>query len=84
MRPRESYKLRQEVLGIILEHEPRTTVMIPEGSVITVIAGPLDGARMVDVTWNGKTIMIFARICVNVGNWWTERNRNSVPKPERI
>ena len=61
VRPEEKYKLRSEILGIVLEANPRTTVTIPGNAIVTILAEPVDGKRMVDVDWNGKTVMIFAR-----------------------
>ena len=64
MEPGESYRLKIEILGIItipVDHQPRTAVTIPKDSTVTVVAGPLDGERLVDVTWDGKTFMIFGQ-----------------------
>lgn len=61
VRPGERYVLRSEILGIVLESNPRTTVSIPKGAIVTVLADPVDGQRMVDVEWNGKTLMVFAQ-----------------------
>ncbi len=33
--------------------------MIPAGALIRLVAGPLDGIRMVDVVWCEKTVMMF-------------------------
>jgi hypothetical protein len=58
----ESYKLHAEILGIILEDsKSRTTAKIPTGSMVTVTGGPLNGAKMVDVRWNEKTLMVFTQ-----------------------
>lgn len=35
--------------------------MIPKGAIVAVVAGPLDGERMVDVAWNRKTVTIFTQ-----------------------
>jgi hypothetical protein len=36
-------------------------VTIPAKSTITVIDGPFNGARLVDIVWEGKTLMMFTR-----------------------
>lgn len=36
-----------------------STELIPFGAVVRVINGPLDGNRLVDVDWEGKTVMMF-------------------------
>ncbi len=64
MRPGQSYRIKIEILGIVtipMDHQPRTAVTIPKGSIVSLIAGPLDGERLVDVTWDGKTFMLFAQ-----------------------
>jgi hypothetical protein len=37
----------------------RTSVLIPKDAIVTVVHGPLNGNRMVDVKWENFTIMIF-------------------------
>ena len=32
---------------------------VPTGDIVTVVHGPLDGMRLVDVEWNGITAMMF-------------------------
>jgi hypothetical protein len=44
-----------------MEGHPRATVIIPRGSSVTVVNGPLDGERMVDINWNGKVLMVFTQ-----------------------
>jgi hypothetical protein len=34
-------------------------VMIPKGGEVEVLVGPLNGNRLVDVRWEGKTVMVF-------------------------
>ena len=36
-----------------------STELIPLGAVVRVIDGPLHGNRLVDVEWDGKTVMMF-------------------------
>jgi len=33
--------------------------MVPAGSAVTVTSGPFDGIRLVDVEWEGQTLMMF-------------------------
>ena len=53
------YRLNAEMLGIISTDWRRMTVRIPEGSTITVVNSHFDGSRMVDILWEGDTVMIF-------------------------
>jgi hypothetical protein len=56
----ETYRLNQAILSIHSEPDGnRSAIMIPAGSRVTVVNGPLDGQRMVDVLWTEKTVMIF-------------------------
>jgi hypothetical protein len=34
-------------------------VYVQTGDIVTVVDGPLDGMRLVDVDWNGRTAMMF-------------------------
>ena len=33
--------------------------MIPEGAIIEIIGGPFNGARLMDVRYDGETVMMF-------------------------
>jgi hypothetical protein len=61
MRPGESYRLKAETLG------PETAVRIPKDAIVTIVAGPIDGVRTVDVTWNGQTTMLFVQDVLDRG-----------------
>ena len=70
MRLDESYRLNVETLGVS-PTQPRTKLTVPKGGIVTIkagpnsivaiVAGPPDRYRMVDVTWNGKTLMLSAQ-----------------------
>lgn len=34
-------------------------VMIPQGAIVEVEDGPLNGSRLVDIQWEGQTLMVF-------------------------
>ena len=59
MKLHETYRLNSASLAIHSEQGLRTPIMIPAGALVTLVCGPLDGVRMVDVTWCGKTVMMF-------------------------
>jgi len=59
VRSGESYRLQAETIGIVLNGNSRTTIMIPKGSIVTVRTRPLDGAIHVDVEWNWKEVSMF-------------------------
>jgi hypothetical protein len=54
-----SYRLNAETLGILSKAQQRIVVLIPYNAVVTVVNGPLNGNRMVDVMWEEKLVMIF-------------------------
>ena len=71
MRLGESYRFNAETLGITPTEQPLNKLMVPKGGVVTIevgpnsivaiVAGHPDGYRMLDVTWNGKSLMISAQ-----------------------
>ncbi len=55
----QAYRIELATLAIHSVAGLRTPVMIPSGAVVNLVAGPLDGDRMVDVNWYGKVVMMF-------------------------
>jgi hypothetical protein len=56
----EYYRLNVPALAIMsLPNGKRIPVTVPKGAVLKVVNGPLDGTRLVDVEWDGETIMMF-------------------------
>jgi hypothetical protein len=55
----ERYRIKTALLGIHSVDGMRTPVMIPGGASVVLELGPLDGTRMVDIKWEGKTVTIF-------------------------
>jgi hypothetical protein len=55
----ETYLIRTALLGIHSVDGTRIPVMIPVGASVILELGPLDGTRMVDIKWEGKTVTIF-------------------------
>jgi hypothetical protein len=56
----ESYRLNRKTLAINSGGENRASIFIPANAIVTIIAGPLNGNRLVDVKWEDLTLMIFA------------------------
>ena len=68
-RPGHSYRMQSATLAIInLEGQNHPTT-VPSGAIVRVIDGPLDGNRLVDVAWNGKTVMMFTTDIRDRGVW---------------
>ncbi len=55
----ETYLLHAAILSIHSHDGQRTPIMVPSGATVTTTAGPLDGLRTIDVTWENKTVMMF-------------------------
>ena len=55
----ETYLLHAAILSIHSHDGQRTPIMVPSGATVTTTAGQLDGLRMIDVTWENKTVMMF-------------------------
>lgn len=57
----ESYKLDKSILCVNSAVEGhRTSTLIPAGATVTIVEGPLNGLRMVDVLWGVQTVMLFS------------------------
>ena len=57
----ETYHLKEPVLCIHSEDGAgrRIPILLPVGAIVKFLNGPLDGIRLVDVEWEGKTVMMF-------------------------
>ena len=52
------YHISSVTLAIRSVDGVRTAVMLPAGAVVRLVAGPLEGTVTVDVTWEGKVLMM--------------------------
>ena len=58
--PGDRYRLRSSLLAIHSDdNQRRTTIGLPEGCIVEVLLEGIDDNRLVDVIWEGKTIMMF-------------------------
>jgi hypothetical protein len=66
----QMYRLKTPTLAILAEDGQSTPVSssaglslttIPVGAEVEVIGGPLNGNRLVDIRWEGKTVMVFTK-----------------------
>ena len=56
----QRFQLFIPTLAIVQIDGHHTTMYVPTGDVVMVTNGPLNGARLVDVEWKGRTAMMFA------------------------
>jgi hypothetical protein len=57
----QSYRIISATLGILAIDGNRSCVTIPKGATVDVSSGPLDGNRLVDVTWGVADLMMFTQ-----------------------
>jgi len=55
----QRFRLNTPTLAIIRHDGQNYPTSIPNRAVVKVLAGPLDGNRLVDVMWGGKAVMMF-------------------------
>ena len=52
-------RLTRSAMAIAQREERHVAIMVPEGAIIEVIGGPFNGTRLMDVRYDGETIMMF-------------------------
>jgi hypothetical protein len=57
----ETYRVRETALAILSTGGERVPVTLPINAILILVDGPLDGNRLVEVTWEGKTLMMFTQ-----------------------
>jgi hypothetical protein len=55
----QRFRMKSPTLAIMTQDTAKIPIMIPKGAEVEVIDGPLNGNRLVDVRWDGKTVMVF-------------------------
>ena len=57
----ETYRINIPALAILSRPEggKRLPVTVPAGSVVSVLEGPLNGTRLVEVDWDGDVVLMF-------------------------
>ena len=55
----QRFRITTPTLAIMDNDGQKIPLTVPAGSEITVVGGPLDGSRLLDVEWAGKTVMMF-------------------------
>jgi len=52
-------RLTRAAMAIAQRNSRHAAIMIPKGALIEVIGGPFNGTRLMDVKYDGETIMMF-------------------------
>ena len=55
----QRYRLNTPTLAILTLDGQNLPVTVPMGSIVQVKNGPLDGDRLIDVVWDGRTVSMF-------------------------
>ena len=55
----QRFKIRTPIIAIVLVNGFYTSMFAGVGDVVTITCGPLDGVRMVEVTWRDKIALMF-------------------------
>jgi hypothetical protein len=56
----QRYQLLIPTLAIVEVNGHHTVVYVPMANFVTVVHGPLNGGRLIDVEWNGRAAIMFA------------------------
>ena len=68
----QKYRINTPVLGFHYAERGRTPVTIPAGAWVVLENVPADGARMVNVTWDGTAIMMSTADLLERGVQWRD------------
>ena len=56
------YRITNPTIAMILEDGRHVAHTVPSGAIISVPNGkPFDGEKLMEVVWDGKTVMMFAQ-----------------------
>jgi hypothetical protein len=55
----QRFRIKTPTLAIVEVDGQKTTMYVQTGEIVTVVNGPLDGMRLVDVEWKGRAAMMF-------------------------
>lgn len=55
----QRFRIQTPTLAIQSQDGHTISVMIPQGAIVEVVDGLLAGSRLVDVTWEDKSVMMF-------------------------
>ena len=59
--PLGRFRVNHDTLAVFHEDGRHVARTVPEGAVIRVDSAAFDGDKLVDVTWNGKKVMMFTQ-----------------------
>ena len=65
----ETYRINIPSLAILSRPGggKRLPLTVPSGSIVTVVDGPLNGTRLVEVDWDGDIVLMFTQDLQRLG-----------------
>jgi len=55
----QRFRIKTPIIAIVKDNGLHTSMFTAVGDIVTILCGPLDGVRMVEVTWHDKTALMF-------------------------
>jgi len=55
----QRFKIKTPIIAIVEVNGLHTSMFTAVGDIVTIMCGPLDGVRMVEVKWREKTALMF-------------------------
>jgi hypothetical protein len=55
------YRVRETTFAILTLDGSRISITLPVNAIVLLIDGPLDGHRLVEILWEGKTLLMFTQ-----------------------
>jgi len=55
------YRIKNPTVALVEEDGRHVAHMVPAGSIITTDGAAFDGEKLINVVWDGKTVMMFAQ-----------------------
>jgi hypothetical protein len=53
------FRLTRAAMAIAQRDSRNAAIMIPEGAIIEILKGPFNGVRLMEVRYDGETILMF-------------------------
>ena len=55
----QRFKIKTPIIAIVKNNGLHASMFTAVGDIVTIVRGPLDGVRLVEVTWHNKTALMF-------------------------
>lgn len=55
----QRFRIKIPIIAIVMEDGLHKTLYTKAGDIVTIVCGPLDGVRLVEVQWKERTALMF-------------------------